>query len=72
MVTSVFTLSEVSELTDNCFYWQFSVLWVGLNAEANVLRIFSFCLQMHHPIQMKPADSENRNGKRFALLYTLV
>lgn len=22
-----------------------------------------FILQMHHPIQMKPADSENRNGK---------
>lgn len=24
---------------------------------------FLFPLQMHHPIQMKPADSENRNGK---------
>lgn len=22
-------------------------------------------LQMHNPIQMKPADSENRNGKFF-------
>jgi len=24
--------------------------------------IFLFYKQMHHPIQMKPADSENRNG----------
>lgn len=25
--------------------------------------MYLFLLQMHHPIQMKPADSENRNGK---------
>lgn len=25
------------------------------------MEFFSF--QMHHPIQMKPADSENRNGE---------
>ena len=27
------------------------------------IRMFlSFCFQMQHPIQMKPADSEKRNG----------
>ena len=25
---------------------------------------------MHHPIQMKPADTENRLGKLIELLYT--
>lgn len=27
---------------------------------------------MHHPIQMKPADSENRNGKCFLSLFTSI
>lgn len=27
-------------------------------------------LQMHHPIQMKPADSENRNGKSIRMVFT--
>ena len=27
---------------------------------------------MHHPIQMKPADSENRNGKQLNFLIFLV
>lgn len=26
---------------------------------------------MHHPIQMKPADTENRNGNRFKLYFGL-
>jgi len=29
----------------------------------NKLTLFSRLFQMHHPIQMKPADSENRNGE---------
>ena len=31
--------------------------------EVPVFHVFHFSLQMHHPIQMKPADSENRNGE---------
>lgn len=31
----------------------------------------AFCfLQMHHPIQMKPADSEKRNGESWNGAYT--
>lgn len=43
-----------------------------------VLQVFSYIriknissLQMHHPIQMKPADSEKNNGKDLQL-YNLV
>lgn len=28
-----------------------------------LIKMFLFVSQMHHPIQMKPADSENRSGK---------
>lgn len=34
--------------------------------------VFFFSFQMHHPIQMKPADSENRNGKFISHLFILL
>lgn len=32
------------------------------------IKTLNFSLQMHHPIQMKPADSENRNGEHIPLI----
>lgn len=36
------------------------------------LTLFHFCFQMHHPIQMKPADSEKSNGMCFIYFYLIV
>lgn len=46
----------ISFFITNVFFFSFFSFFVSIS------------MQMHHPIQMKPADSENRNGK-FLILY---
>ena len=48
--------------------WSFVTLWP-------ILTIFSLLfslLQMRHPIQMKPADCENRNGKGKVFFFACI
>ena len=55
--------SQVPKRIDNVILLpDFSVL-NRLKCSGMYFSCVSFLLQMHHPIQMKPADSENRNGE---------
>lgn len=41
-------------------------------AAQNALHNIRVLPQMHHPVQMKPADVENRNGNRNTILNTIL
>jgi hypothetical protein len=56
----IYFLSQVPKFTNN---WILLEILIILNTPVRIFHVFRFYLQMHHPIQMKPADSENRNGE---------
>ncbi|EAT48268.1 AAEL000691-PA [Aedes aegypti] len=55
---------KTSGLSKGCCFVTFYTRKAALKAQ-DALHNIKTLVGMHHPIQMKPADSENRNGKQF-------
>ncbi|XP_050547442.1 CUGBP Elav-like family member 2 [Daktulosphaira vitifoliae] len=58
-------------VSKGCCFVTYFTRKAALDAQ-NALHNIKTLPGMHHPIQMKPADSENRSGKFFLILYVLV
>ncbi|KAF7381310.1 hypothetical protein HZH68_016185 [Vespula germanica] len=54
---------EFIEVTKGCCFVTFYTRKAALDAQNALHNVKTFS-GMRHPIQMKPADSENRNGKK--------
>ncbi|CAG0915507.1 unnamed protein product [Notodromas monacha] len=66
----LFALSEafVQFIFQGCCFVTFYARKAALNAQ-NDLHNIKTLAGMHHPIQMKPADTENRNGECFCTVF---